>query len=92
MQLLGRLTFPLSMFAYPFYLQNRSPGKEGSHYDPKTDLFTELEGPMVRFAVFIVRCRFPCTQIYYRVPIPYKTREPPLRSMRAVAPSWWSAL
>ena len=48
MQLLGRLTFPLSMFAYPFYLLNRSPGKEGSHYDPKTDLFSDIEGPMVR--------------------------------------------
>ena len=46
--LLGRLTFPLSMFAYPFYLLNRSPGKQGSHYDPKTDLFSDIEGPMVR--------------------------------------------
>ena len=45
--LLGRLTFPLSMFAYPFYLLNRSPGKQGSHYDPKTDLFSDIEGPMV---------------------------------------------
>ncbi len=35
------------MFAYPFYLLNRSPGKQGSHYDPKTDLFSHIEGPMV---------------------------------------------
>lgn len=48
MQLLGRLTFPISMLAFPFYLLNRSPGKEGSHYDPKTDMFKELEAPMVR--------------------------------------------
>lgn len=48
MQLLGRLTFPMSMLAFPFYLLNRSPGKEGSHYDPKTDMFSDLEAPMVR--------------------------------------------
>jgi len=47
MQLLGRLTFPISMLAFPFYLLNRSPGKEGSHYDPKADLFKENEGGMV---------------------------------------------
>ena len=47
MQLLGRLTFPISMLAFPFYLMNRSPGKEGSHYDPKANLFKENEAPMV---------------------------------------------
>lgn len=44
----GRLTFPIAMLAYPFYLWKRSPGKEGSHYDPKCDLFTPAEEPLVR--------------------------------------------
>ena len=35
----GRLSLPWAMFAYPFYLMKRSPGKEGSHYDPKCDLY-----------------------------------------------------
>ena len=43
----GRLTFPIAMLAYPFYLWKRSPGKEGSHYDPKCDLFTPAEEPLV---------------------------------------------
>lgn len=45
---LGRLLFPVPLFAYPFYLFNRSPGKQGSHFDPKSDLFTESEGDLVR--------------------------------------------
>jgi omega-3 fatty acid desaturase (delta-15 desaturase) len=28
-------------------LFNRSPGKQGSHFDPKSDLFTPNEGPLV---------------------------------------------
>ncbi len=44
---MGRLVLPLPMLAYPFYLWQRSPGKTGSHFNPKTDLFTEAEGPMV---------------------------------------------
>lgn len=44
---MGRLTFPIAMLAYPFYLWKRSPGKEGSHYDPKCDLFTPAEEPLV---------------------------------------------
>ena len=44
---IGRLTFPIAMLAYPFYLWKRSPGKEGSHYDPKCDLFTPAEEPLV---------------------------------------------
>ena len=97
---LGRLLYPVPLFAYPFYLFNRwvgglagrpagraplcadagwpgracaarpaaagapaappanpaacpsdpwrrSPGKTGSHFDPKCDLFTEAEGPLV---------------------------------------------
>jgi len=47
--MLGRLSFPLALFAYPFYLLNRSPGKEGSHFDPKCNLFTPAEGKLVRF-------------------------------------------
>ena len=44
---IGRLTFPISMLAFPFYLLSRSPGKQGSHYDPKADLFVESEEPLV---------------------------------------------
>eukprot|EP00882_Tetradesmus_deserticola_P008985 GHRQ01009479.1.p1 GENE.GHRQ01009479.1~~GHRQ01009479.1.p1 ORF type:complete len:327 (+),score=132.51 GHRQ01009479.1:473-1453(+) len=44
---LGRLSFPWSLFAYPFYLWKRSPGKEGSHYDPNCDLFQPSERRMV---------------------------------------------
>ncbi|EFJ45013.1 hypothetical protein VOLCADRAFT_76038 [Volvox carteri f. nagariensis] len=39
----GRLSMPWALFAFPFYLWKRSPGKEGSHYDPECDLFTESE-------------------------------------------------
>ncbi|RDY00822.1 Omega-3 fatty acid desaturase, endoplasmic reticulum, partial [Mucuna pruriens] len=35
-----RFTFPFPIFAYPFYLWNRSPGKEGSHFNPYSNLFT----------------------------------------------------
>ncbi|KAL6768386.1 FAD7 [Auxenochlorella protothecoides x Auxenochlorella symbiontica] len=45
---LGRFVFPISLLAYPFYLLARSPGKEGSHYSPETDLFTPREAPMIR--------------------------------------------
>lgn len=44
---MGRLSLPWSMFAYPFYLWKRSPGKEGSHYDPECDLFKPSEKNMV---------------------------------------------
>jgi len=43
----GRLLFPFPLFAYPFYLWKRSPGKEGSHFDPACDLFTPGEKKMV---------------------------------------------
>lgn len=47
--LAGRLTLPWALFAYPFYLISRSPGKEGSHYDPKCDLYkTDSERRQVR--------------------------------------------
>jgi len=44
---IGRLIFPLPLFAYPFYLWKRSPGKQGSHYDPKCDLFKASEASQV---------------------------------------------
>lgn len=44
---MGRLSFPLAMFAYPFYLWKRSPGKTGSHYDPACDLFVPQEASLV---------------------------------------------
>ena len=44
---LGRLKFPWPLFAYPFYLAFRSPGKTGSHYDPNCDLFQPSERRMV---------------------------------------------
>eukprot|EP00798_Chlamydomonas_sp_ICE-L_P026954 gene26953-3826_t len=34
---------PLEMFAFPFYLWKRTPGKTGSHYDPNSDLFVPSE-------------------------------------------------
>ena len=43
----GRFKFPFPLFAYPFYLWQRTPGKKGSHYDPKTDMFDESEAPLV---------------------------------------------
>ena len=53
----GRLTFPVAMLAYPFYLWKRSPGKEGSHYDPKCNLFTPAEEPLVGLFNLSVCCR-----------------------------------
>jgi omega-3 fatty acid desaturase (delta-15 desaturase) len=44
---LGRLKFPFPLFAFPFYLWARSPGKQGSHYDPNCDLFQPSEKRMV---------------------------------------------
>jgi len=44
---IGRLSMPWALFAYPFYLWNRSPGKEGSHYDPKCDMFVPNEERMI---------------------------------------------
>ena len=35
------------MFAFPFYLWSRSPGKVGSHYDPSSSLFVPAEKPLV---------------------------------------------
>ncbi len=53
---MGRSTFPWALFAFPFYLWTRSPGKEGSHYDPKSDLFVPSEGNMVVTSnIFMVR-------------------------------------
>eukprot|EP00201_Polytomella_parva_P009686 CAMPEP_0175059828 /NCGR_PEP_ID=MMETSP0052_2-20121109/12650_1 /TAXON_ID=51329 ORGANISM="Polytomella parva, Strain SAG 63-3" /NCGR_SAMPLE_ID=MMETSP0052_2 /ASSEMBLY_ACC=CAM_ASM_000194 /LENGTH=393 /DNA_ID=CAMNT_0016325423 /DNA_START=139 /DNA_END=1320 /DNA_ORIENTATION=- len=44
---MGRLSFPLSLLAFPFYLMRRSPGKSGSHFNPSCDLFTPGERNMV---------------------------------------------
>ncbi|KAK4742579.1 hypothetical protein SAY87_000580 [Trapa incisa] len=38
-----RFTAPFPMFAYPFYLWGRSPGKSGSHFHPSSDLFVPSE-------------------------------------------------
>ncbi|KAF7816112.1 omega-3 fatty acid desaturase, endoplasmic reticulum-like [Senna tora] len=35
-----RFTAPFPIFAYPFYLWSRSPGKEGSHFNPYSKLFS----------------------------------------------------
>lgn len=40
---LGRLQFPFPLLAYPFYLWTRSPGKNGTHYSPSSDLFDSSE-------------------------------------------------
>eukprot|EP00475_Leptophrys_vorax_P034583 TRINITY_DN5601_c0_g1_i1.p1 TRINITY_DN5601_c0_g1~~TRINITY_DN5601_c0_g1_i1.p1 ORF type:complete len:424 (+),score=28.52 TRINITY_DN5601_c0_g1_i1:80-1351(+) len=40
---LGRFYFPFTLFAFPFYLRLRTPGKTGSHFDPNCDLFTKEE-------------------------------------------------
>ncbi|MED6113314.1 fatty acid desaturase (DSD1) [Stylosanthes scabra] len=38
-----RFTLPFPIFAYPFYLWKRSPGKEGSHFNPYSKLFSPEE-------------------------------------------------
>ncbi|KAJ4969733.1 hypothetical protein NE237_002832 [Protea cynaroides] len=38
-----RFTVPFPLLAYPFYLWNRSPGKQGSHFDPRSDVFLPNE-------------------------------------------------
>ncbi|KAI4318198.1 hypothetical protein L6164_025994 [Bauhinia variegata] len=38
-----RFTIPFPIFAFPFYLWNRSPGKEGSHFNPYSNLFSPKE-------------------------------------------------
>lgn len=38
-----RYTAPFPLFAYPFYLAWREPGKKGSHFHPESDLFTSTE-------------------------------------------------
>ena len=48
----GRLSLPWAMFAYPFYLFNRSPGKTGSHFDPSCNLFVASERTMVQTSNF----------------------------------------
>uniref|UniRef100_A0A0C9S6X8 TSA: Wollemia nobilis Ref_Wollemi_Transcript_10281_2009 transcribed RNA sequence n=1 Tax=Wollemia nobilis TaxID=56998 RepID=A0A0C9S6X8_9CONI len=38
-----RFSIPFPLFAYPFYLWGRSPGKTGSHFHPDSDLFVPNE-------------------------------------------------
>ncbi|XP_072982329.1 omega-3 fatty acid desaturase, chloroplastic-like [Typha latifolia] len=38
-----RFTLPFPMLAYPLYLWVRTPGKEGSHFHPSSDLFLPSE-------------------------------------------------
>ncbi|KAH9311680.1 hypothetical protein KI387_026715, partial [Taxus chinensis] len=38
-----RFNIPWPLFAYPFYLWGRSPGKKGSHFHPDSDLFAPNE-------------------------------------------------
>ena len=54
------------MLAYPFYLWKRSPGKEGSHYDPKCDLFTPAEEPLVSHIYVLSRGVDVCTRSHLR--------------------------
>ncbi|XP_044482722.1 omega-3 fatty acid desaturase, endoplasmic reticulum-like isoform X2 [Mangifera indica] len=42
-----RFTVPFPMLAYPLYLWFRSPGKEGSHFNPNSSLFKEDERSLV---------------------------------------------
>ncbi|GLT25525.1 hypothetical protein SLA2020_006470 [Shorea laevis] len=42
-----RFTLPFPLFAYPLYLWYRSPGKEGSHFNPYSDLFSPKERKLV---------------------------------------------
>ncbi|XVF46761.1 hypothetical protein PTKIN_Ptkin03bG0054400 [Pterospermum kingtungense] len=42
-----RFTVPFPLFAYPIYLWHRSPGKEGSHFNPYSNLFTPQERKLV---------------------------------------------
>ena len=66
----GRLTFPVAMLAYPFYLWKRSPGKEGSHYDPKCDLFTPAEEPLVSSHTSCALLAETCCSFYRLLDIP----------------------
>ncbi|XP_022556026.2 acyl-lipid omega-3 desaturase (cytochrome b5), endoplasmic reticulum isoform X1 [Brassica napus] len=42
-----RYTVPLPMLAYPIYLWYRSPGKEGSHFNPYSSLFAPSERKLI---------------------------------------------
>ncbi|KAJ7959828.1 Omega-3 fatty acid desaturase [Quillaja saponaria] len=43
-----RFSMPFPLFAYPFYLWYRSPGKQGSHFNPYSNLFTTHERKHVK--------------------------------------------
>ncbi|MFQ6619657.1 hypothetical protein Gotur_000717 [Gossypium turneri] len=42
-----RFTVPFPLFAFPVYLWYRSPGKEGSHFNPYSNLFSPQERKLV---------------------------------------------
>ncbi|TYI73273.1 hypothetical protein E1A91_D07G119400v1 [Gossypium mustelinum] len=42
-----RFTVPFPLFAFPVYLWHRSPGKEGSHFNPYSNLFSPQERKLV---------------------------------------------
>lgn len=44
---LGRLTWPVSLLSFPFYLIWGSPGRAHSHYHPHSDLFNKHQRPLV---------------------------------------------
>ncbi|GKV26187.1 hypothetical protein SLEP1_g35532 [Rubroshorea leprosula] len=46
-----RFTLPFPLFAYPIYLWYRTPGKEGSHFNPYSDLFTPNERKFVMTSI-----------------------------------------
>ncbi|KAK1374307.1 Omega-3 fatty acid desaturase [Heracleum sosnowskyi] len=45
-----RFTIPFPLLAHPLYLLYRSPGKDGSHFNPNTELFLPSERSNVFFS------------------------------------------
>ncbi|KAK2640934.1 hypothetical protein Ddye_022697 [Dipteronia dyeriana] len=76
-----RFTVPFPVFAYPLYLWYRSPGKEGSHFNPYSSLFPANERKSVvtstvcwiLMAVFLVCLSFVFgpVQIFKLYGVPY---------------------
>ncbi|KAH9701746.1 Acyl-lipid omega-3 desaturase (cytochrome b5) endoplasmic reticulum [Citrus sinensis] len=48
-----RFSLPLPMLAYPAYLWYRSPGKDGSHFNPYSSLFSPGERKAVIFVMWL---------------------------------------
>ncbi|KAK4763789.1 hypothetical protein SAY87_013227 [Trapa incisa] len=76
-----RFTLPFPVFAYPLYLIYRSPGKEGSHFNPYSDLFTPNERKDVTLstscwaamavALLYASFVFGATQVFKLYGVPY---------------------